>query len=148
MLIFAKHNANFKNRKTCDCVIRAIAEASSIPYKDAAKRLFDEWMSTGYDMTSNKVVDKVLSDLGFVKKGKPFKENGKTYCAIEMDKLIGQTDAAVVQVASHLTCVKGQYLIDLWDCGVKSVYGYWIKKNAYTGFTDGNGKPVAVRIEL
>jgi len=148
MLSVVLHNVNFKNKKTGDCVVRAVAEAASLPYKEAARMLFDEWMRTGYEMTDNKCVTKVLETLGFVKMKKPFKPTGHTYMAKEMDEVMPAGSVAVVQVANHLTCVKGGSLIDTWDCSRKSVYGYWVKERSQTCVTDSDGKQTKARIEL
>ena len=56
----------------------------------------------------------------------PFKADGTTYRAGEMDSLLGSGESAVVQIAHHVTCVSGGKLTDVWDCRGKSVYGYWV----------------------
>lgn len=145
MLKFYPCNVNPHNRKTSDCVVRAIAQASGKDYDEVAKDLFDEWMRTGYEMTSNKTVDAVLAKYGFVQFKKPFKPNGKTYMAREMDELLDPDESCVVRIANHLTCAKGGYLIDLWDCGSKSVYGYY-KKGVLKEVIRPFGKPTKARI--
>lgn len=121
-------NVNPKNKKTGDCAVRAVCQATNLPYKDVAKELFDEWMKAGYEMTDHRVVRKVLERHGFVEYGKPKKDNGKTYCVGEINQLIGDDAIALVQVANHYTVVKGENLIDLWDCSAKSVYRYFVRK--------------------
>ena len=34
----------------------------------------------------------------------------------------------VISVAGHLTSCKDGKFYDIWDCGSKSMYGYWVKK--------------------
>lgn len=128
---FLKVNVNPHNKKTGDCATRAVCQACNIPYEDAAKELFDEWMATGIEMTHPKVFEAVLSRHGFEKHGKPFKSDGKTFSVEELVDHVNQgykePKILVVQVANHWTVVKGDKLIDLWDCSMKSVYGYYEK---------------------
>lgn len=129
MMEFALVNVNPKHRKTTDCATRAVCQACNIPYKEAAQALFDEWMRTGYEMTSSKVFESVLTKYGFTKHGKPLNPwTNKTYSVGEIYKLIKEDEIAVVQVANHYTVVKGGRIIDLWDCSPKSIYRYYTKK--------------------
>ena len=121
-------NVNPHNKKTGDCAVRAVTQACNIKYEQAAKELFDEWMSTGIEMTDPKVFQAVLERHGFKKFGKPFHCDGTTYSVEELAKKYGKGSILVIQVANHWTVVKEDKLIDLWDCSGKSVYGYYVKK--------------------
>lgn len=127
MLSFEQVNVNPKNKKTGDCVVRAITMASGFTYKEVATMLFNEWMKSGYEMTDKHTVNKVLSDLGFIFHKKPARLSGKTYQVKDMDQLLDPGESAVLQVANHYTCAKDNMIYDLWDCRSKSVYGYWTK---------------------
>lgn len=129
MLEFVKLNVNPKNRKTGDCSTRALCQATNVPWTDVLKMQCDEALRSCYDPTSDKVFEALLEKMGFTKVGKPFKANGKTYCVCEMDGLLSPTDIAVLKVANHWVCAKGGQYIDTWDCGCKSVYGYYVKRN-------------------
>ena len=120
-------NVNPWNKKTGDCATRAICQACNIPYKEAAKELFDEWMRTGEEMTYPKTIQNVLEKHGFTRFGKPKHSDNTTYSVEQIGKKFGKEHIIVVQVANHWTVIKGDKLIDLWDCSGKSVYGYYIK---------------------
>ena len=125
---FLEVNVNPWKKKTGDCATRAVCQACNIPYKQAAKELFDEWMSTGEEMTFPKTIAKVLIDHGFERFGKPKHANNTTYSVEQLCAKYGKGNIIVAQVANHWTVIKDDKLIDLWDCSMKSVYGYFIKK--------------------
>lgn len=125
---FVKVNVNPKRKKTGDCVVRAIVQATCLPYEEVAKMMFDAYMESGYSFASREAAEIVLSKLGFTKHKKPFKASGKTYSVGETYSLIDKDEIAVLNVANHFSCVKGDKLIDLWDCSGKSIYGYYTKK--------------------
>ena len=125
---FVKANVNPKGKKTGDCVVRAIVQATCMPYAEVMKMMFDISIASGYSFASRQVAESLLTKLGFEKHKKPFKPSGKTYCVAEAAMLLEEDDIAVLNVANHFTCVKGGKLIDLWDCSSKSIYGYFTKK--------------------
>lgn len=121
-------NVNPHKKKTGDCAVRAVCQACNIPYEQAAKELFDEWMKTGVEMTYPQTFQTILERHGFVKFGKPKHADNTTYSVEQLGAKYGKGHILVVQVANHWTVIKGDNLIDLWDCSMKSVYGYFIKK--------------------
>lgn len=125
---FLEVNVNPWKKKTGDCATRAVCQACNIPYKQAAKELFDAWMETGDEMTLPKSVAVVLLAHGFERFGKPKHSDNSTYSVKEIGKKYGKGSIVVVQVANHWTTIKDDKLIDLWDCSKKSVYGYYVKK--------------------
>jgi hypothetical protein len=127
MVDFVKFNNNFKNKKTADCVIRALAGASGKEYKQVAKELFDIYMTTGYMMNEKRNFEKWLEANGFVKMKQPKKYDGTKYLVGEIDELIG-SDTAVISLAGHLTFVEDDTIFDLWDCRYKTIGNYFIKK--------------------
>lgn len=128
MIQFLQFNVNPHHKKTGDCATRAVCQACNIPYAEAAKELFDEWMRTGYDLTEPRIFARVLPRHGFTKFGKPKKPDGTTYKVGDLIKEFGKDSILVIQVANHWTVSKGDTLIDLWNCLNKSVYGYYAKK--------------------
>ena len=127
MVTFELVNVNFKNKKTGDCVTRALANASGKDYKVVAKELFDIWMTTGYEMTDKHCYDKWLADNGFVKMKQPRRPDNTKYLVGEIDELINSDDSVVISCANHLTCVIDDTLEDLWDCRYKTIGNYYVK---------------------
>ena len=78
-----------------------------------------------YDMPFNKdVFGEYLKRKGWI--WYPCKsENGKRPKVCNFDK----ANSAILRVANHLVYVSNHEYYDTWDCGNKSVYGYWAKLN-------------------
>ena len=129
MIDFEKVNINHKNKKTCDCVVRALAGASGKPYNQIAQELFDIWMKTGYHISDKHCYEKWLEQNGFVKMKQPRKWDNTKYLVSEIDELISSEDVVVISVANHLTYVEEDTVFDLWDCRRKTIGNYYIKRS-------------------
>lgn len=131
MLGFYKRNVNFKNRKTGDCSIRAVANVLHISWQEALTLLYNSAMTTGYEPADRRTVERVLADYGYEKISQPRKANGKKYLVCELDKVLSDTDmknGVVVNVANHYTIVRDGYIEDTWCCGNKSAGCYYAKR--------------------
>lgn len=126
MLNFTKKNNNPKGKKTCDCTIRAIAEASGKDYYEVYKDLYETSVKSGYMLNEKRCEDKLLEQYGFTKMKQPRKDDGTKYTVGELDQLISKNEVAVVSMAHHLTCVKEHTIIDFWNCGHKTIGNYYI----------------------
>lgn len=122
-------NVNPKNKKTADCVIRAIAKASKIDYWKVAEDLFKMQKKTGYMLNEKRCYEKLLEQYGFVKMAQPRKSDSTKYLVGDIDKLFTkQPKNVIIKMAHHLTCYTDGYIVDIWDCRGKSIGNYWIKR--------------------
>ena len=128
MIKYVKENVNFKNKKTSDCVIRALSKASGKDYKVVAKELFDLYMKYGYMINDKHCYEKWLDENGFIKQSQPRKYDNTKYTIGEIDKLINPNYKVVVSCANHLTCVVDYTLVDIWDCRNKCIGNYYVKR--------------------
>lgn len=124
-LPFKEYNANPKNKRTCDCVIRALTIATGMRYEEVYKELFDISLKTGYMLNEKRVEDKFMEAHGFIKMKQPRKSNGSKYTINEI-RLLCTERVIVIRCAHHLTCVKDSVLIDTWNCGYKTINNYYI----------------------
>lgn len=124
---FEKLNVNPKNRKTTDCVIRALVTATGKDYWEVFDELCALTKKTGYMFNEKRVESKFLEQNGFVKHKQPRKLDGKKYTLGELDKVCNE-DVVIVTIAHHMVCVKKGCLYDLWDCRSKTINNYWTKK--------------------
>lgn len=125
---YIEKNVNHKNKKTTDCVVRALCEATSKDYKVVAKELFELWMSTGLMVDDKKCYEKFLENNGFIKQKMPRKLNNKKYTIEEFIDKFGKDNVVyVINVVNHVTCVKNKNLIDIWDCSKEYVGNYYTK---------------------
>lgn len=124
MNTFVNFNANPKNKLGCDCVVRAISTAMKKDWITVYRELCDLGAEL-YDMPFNKdVFGEYLKRKGWI--WHPCKsENGKRPKVCNFDK----ANSAILRVANHLVYVSNHEYYDTWDCGNKSVYGYWTKLN-------------------
>lgn len=129
MLKYEERNVNPKNKKTCDCVVRAITSASNKPYNDVLNDLVKTMTKTGYMIDEKRCYEKVLESYGFTKMKQPRKEDNTKYLVRELDKLVNSDNYdVVVSMTGHLTCVKHNTIIDIWNCGSKTISNYFIRR--------------------
>lgn len=120
----------YKKKNVGDCVVRAIAIANNMDYKEIyqlVKKYNDG--ETPRNGVYKKVYFKLLADMGW--QWIPCCGRGveKQNIHLREDEL---PDGVVIcRVSKHLTCVKDGVIFDTYNCsrgGKRKVYGYWIKK--------------------
>lgn len=121
---FEQHNANPKGWKTGDCVIRAIAYATGKSWNEVFTRLCEIGNKKCRMPNDDKVWQKYLEDIGWVKHSQPRKIDDTKYTVEEFANDY-HPETAIVRVANHLTVVEGRTLIDTWNCSYKTVGNYW-----------------------
>ena len=109
-----------------DCVIRAITKATNKTWLE----VFDEMMPLSREMqvpfNCKPCYSKYLKDLGFKYFGIS-NARGTKRPTVESFTKEHKDGTYVLIVANHIvTCSNGKYF-DTWDCGYKSLYGYWQK---------------------
>ena len=134
MVELKKYNANPRNRKTTDCVVRAISVASGVEYNKVLDDLIMVYKDTGYHMGEKRTYEKVLELYGFEKQPMVFKENGTKYRVGEIDQLVPDYKVAVVSLANHLVAYAYGMLIDTWDCRKKSALNVYVKVRQFDGY--------------
>lgn len=132
MIGFERRNVNPKNRKTPDCVIRALTVAMGKPCETIYKELFDILFKTGYMLNEKRVEDKLLENYGFIKHKQPRKADNTKYTIGEIDELINgitvdgtPIKAVVIRCAHHLTVAISGKIIDTWDCRYKCISNFY-----------------------
>lgn len=126
MIEYEFKNVNPKNRKTCDCVIRAITVVSGKPYETVYRDLFEVSLKTGYALDEKRVYEKVLEKYGFCKYSQPKRSDNTKYTIGEFDSVC-KSKIAVISCANHLTAVVDGKLVDIWDCRGKCISNYFTK---------------------
>lgn len=131
MIYYEQTNNNFRNKKTTDCVVRAITSATGKKYIEVLDMLIDEYKKSGNHIADPKNYTKVLGELGYIKYAQPKKWDKKKYRIDEIEKVV-EADIILVSVNKHLTCIitkdHRKFLIDIWDCRNKYIRNYWIKR--------------------
>ena len=127
MIKYENLNVNPKNKKTTDCVIRALTTATGKSYYEVYEELYRLSIKTGWFMNEARLENKFLEQNGFVKMKQPRKSNNTKYLIGELDKLVDKNDIVIASCNHHLTVVKNHTLYDLWDCRYKFINTYYVK---------------------
>lgn len=123
---FQYKNLNPKNRKTDDCVVRAISEASGLTYEQVLMDLVDIQIKTGYAITDVRCYEKYLQSNGWVKHMQPRKSDNTKYTGKQFLRKFG--DLCIANIGGHhCTCIKNGKIIDIWDCSDGCIGNYWTK---------------------
>lgn len=128
--MFVKENLNPRGKKTCDCVIRAIAKATSMPYNTILDKLVEASKKTGYAYNDTKCYSKVIESLGFTKisLGKVTKGTSRPLVKDIAEKTKNNFDCYLCTCSGHLTVVMNGNVYDIWDCSDRPVFSYY-KRN-------------------
>lgn len=124
---YVELNNNPKGKKTDDCVVRAISYASGLAWEEVFDLLCKVARKKCTMPNSKPAFTAVLKDLGFVKQTIPVPQAGESRPTVS-DVARWCKTPAVLSVAGHLVAVDGEgHYVDIWDCGKKCCYTYWIK---------------------
>lgn len=113
-----------------DCTIRALSKALGVSWLDAFDLevpLCRKYQVSNVFDAPSKVERVILSELGFDYTGISNKSGSRRPTVKEFAKS-HKEGTYILNVANHeVACVDGIYY-DTWDCGNKSLYGYYTKR--------------------
>lgn len=124
---YIKEDLNPKGNYTSDYVIRAIAKATGKSWEEVFKGLYEIAYRKRSMLTDKDVWEEYLKELGFVYRKLP-----KVVAVGSRPKVSSFANSLgdgtyILVIANQLTAVISNYYYEIWDCGNKSVYGYWEK---------------------
>lgn len=131
MLQYLEKNVNPKKRKTGDCSTRALVSVLGISYDECLKLQTEESLKCYYDPTSKQVMERILAKFGYKKMKQPKHLDGTKYLVKDLDKLENtktRMKGILVTIAHHHTAVVGNNIIDIWNCGNKTIGNYYVKE--------------------
>jgi len=109
---------------TSDCGIRAVTKALDLTWEDAFKLLAESAIVLKEPAESCDNIDAVLKKHGFLWiPVKPAKGEKRPTVSDFAKK---HPEKAICRISSHLVATQDGNYYDIWDCGDKSLYGYWI----------------------
>lgn len=124
---FIKYNKNPKDKKTSDCVIRAISTATNDTWENVYMELTKLGIKQGLMINDDDNFCKYLELLGYKKQKMPRREDNTRYTVEEFCVELAEANKNyVLRTEGHLTAIKDKNLYDTWDCSYKSVGNYWI----------------------
>lgn len=140
---FHYYNANPKNRKGGDCVVRAICTALDQPWEQTVRELTEVGIKHGFVLNDPHTYNKYLESKGFGKRQQPrkidnTKYTGDEWCrwlqarAWDYDTWVSDCKAIVANIGSnHTVCIKPTAgdvfkVHDIWDSTDGCIGNYWV----------------------
>lgn len=121
------YNPNPLKKETGDCVVRAICKATEkdwdVVFGELCKLAFDHKAMPNDD----EVWKDYLKNNEFIEH-KVSNKKGTKRPTVQSFAEKNKSGTFILRVANHIVTCQDGYFFDLWDCGDKSVYGYWEKK--------------------
>lgn len=112
-------NLNPYNKKTGDCVIRAVACAFGILWEEASDLLYSIARSIGCEMSCIGCYSALLDELRLSElpvKGSTVGRLAEQY----------SDNVLLVRISGHLTCARYGTVLDIWDCRDEVVDRAWV----------------------
>ena len=115
-----------KKDRAGDCVARAISIACEMDWLEVMKDLFALGLTMGRMPNEYQVMERYLTDNGWVKKSPLRKSNGRKYKVNEFP--IDVTNVIIITNKHVTALVKGVHY-DSWNCGNWCANSYYVKEN-------------------
>ena len=141
MEYFVKVNNNPKNKKTTDCVIRALTMATGLTHETVINELVDIYMTKGYFINDKKCYERWLEMRKYIKHKQPRRRDDNTkYTGADFCEYLNNSDITGTVIAHigghHITTFvnvgtdknKDYKIHDIWDCTNKCVGNYWTEE--------------------
>ena len=124
-------NVNPRNKKTGDCIIRALSVALDKPYENMYRELFEYSLKVGWFISDSRTYEHYLKHVHAIQKiPQPKKASGGWFTINEFftyDMVKGKT--YIVSTRKHLTVIKDGMLVDSWNCKHEKVCNYYVVPN-------------------
>ena len=121
------YNPNPAKKETGDCVVRAICAATGMSWDDVFTGLCTVAFRAKSMPSCKSAYSEYLTELGFSRTPISNKKGSKRPTVDDMAKRSKDGAVYVCEVAGHLVTARDGAYLDLWECGHKSLYGYWTK---------------------
>ena len=108
-----------------DCVVRAVSKAIREDWEDTYTILSLTGKSLYRMPNERDTYSVVLENYGFKYHGISNAKGSRRPKVSDFARK--HKGIAVLRLANHLVAVEDGYYWDIWDCGRKSLYGYWDK---------------------
>ena len=125
---FTYYNANPFDKKTGDCVMRALSMTPGYDWYKVYDELCELGRETGHTPTCDETWDAWLKSHNYVRYKQPRHPLNRCLYSLRefvTSDLINDDDTVIVSVSGHLTCVKGRKIYDTWNCAGYKVRRYY-----------------------
>lgn len=122
------YNCNPYQRRTNDCVIRAICASTGDSWEETLRELTECCIQTGYMLNAPECYGKYLETIGYVKQKQPISKDGKKMRFKEFAQIF-DGHAVANCGKNHITYVADNSTWDIWDVSDEVVGNYWVHKS-------------------
>lgn len=133
---FEFFNANPKDKRSSDCVLRALSSATDLSWDDVLDELVELAHEYKVVPEEKQCYSKFLESHGFVKKPQPRLASGRKYTGTQFCRLCTETftngEKIVAHIGGHhivaiLPTDDGYKVHDTWDSTSGCIGNYWVK---------------------
>lgn len=134
---FHFYNANPKENRAADCVIRAIAAATGKTWEEVLKELTEIALKYKLMPNEKKCYDRYLKKLGWKKEKQPRKADNTKYTGSEFCEFLDSADCEYIDTViahiggHHIVCIKvhdlAHKVFDTWNSTSGCIGNYWVK---------------------
>lgn len=127
-IFFHYYNANPKDKRTTDCVYRALSVAMDKTWKDVMMEMTEMACKYGYVPSDITLINKYLKKNGWVKRKQPRMYDGRRLTGCQWLTTVGKETMIINIGSGHMSCIKDGKIWDTWDCSGRCVGNYWVKE--------------------
>lgn len=125
--VFIYENLNPKDKRTCDCTLRALSLFLDKSWEEVYTDLFAVGMKYKLMLNDPACYKKYLKQLGFEINRQPkhhdnTKYTGREFC---LEKADFSKKYLVHIGGNHISCIVNNKLHDIWDCSDGCIGNYW-----------------------
>lgn len=119
-------NLNSHNRKTGDCVYRAIANAFQISWEQALKACVAMSLKRGYSPDDTPCYSKIFEMVGMTKQSQPRKWDFTKYTGAEFCREIAGSGVYIAHLGGHhIVAIRDGKVEDIWNFTEGCIGNYW-----------------------
>lgn len=131
---FRYYNANPKDRRTADCVLRAISLSTGKTWDEVLDGLVEIAHKYKVMVNDTPCYDRYLQSLGYTKMTQPRKKDntkytGEEFCRDYLGKFrLGEYDVVAHIGGNHIVAIVDCKVVDTWNSTYKTIGNYWIRR--------------------
>ena len=107
-----------------DCSVRSVCAATGLTWVEAYNKMSESALKVFEPFNCSKGFEQCMLDFGFKKMSYP---KGKTRETVKEFADNHKNEIAILVLSGHFVCCKNGNYHDVWDCGNKTVYNYYVK---------------------
>lgn len=131
---FRYYNANPKDRRTADCVLRAIVVSTGKTWDEVLDGLVEIAHKYKVMVNDTPCYDRYLQSLGYSKMKQPRKDDNTKYTGEEFCKYLIRNhlyegyDIVAHIGGGHIVAIDRAQVVDIWNSTYKTIGNYWIRR--------------------